>query len=452
MNVTRENIDELNGVIKVNIEKADYEATVNDILRDYRKKASLPGFRPGKVPAGLVKKMYGKAVLAEEVNKILSKELTKFIVDEKINVLGEPLPNEEQQSAIDWDKDVDFEFVFDVAYAPEFKLSLDKRSKYPYYKLEVDEKMIDSQVEAYAGRFGDNEEAEEVAEKETFRADLAQVDAEGNVVEEGISANDVLIAVDVIKDEEFQKEVVGKKKDDVLVFDLKKAFPSDQEVAHMLNISKEEAEAIEGNFKMTVKSINKFVAAEVNEELFKKAFGEETEVKTVEDFRATLKTEIEEGTVQSSDYKFLLDSKDILVKKAKFDLPVEFLKRWLVATNKELTSEQIENDWANFEDDLKWQLIKDKIIKDNEIKVTDEEVRAAAIEMAAMQFRQYGMANVPEEYLNNYADQMMQKEEDRSRMFQKKYEDKVVEFIKDKVNVDEKTVNQEEFEKLFEKK
>ncbi len=450
MNVTRENVDELNGVIKINIVKADYDGTVNDILKDYRKKAQLPGFRPGKVPAGLVKKMYGKAILAEEVNKILSKELTKHIVDEKLNILGEPLPNETQQATIDWDKDEDFEFVFDIAFAPEFNVSLDKRSKYPYYTINVEEEMIDKQIEAYANRFGDNQEADVVEEKETLRGDFIQLDAEGNELAEGITAQDVLISVDVIKDDAIKKEFVGKKKDESIVFDVKKAFPNDHEIAHMLNVPKEEAEKVTGDFRLTIKTVNKFVPAEVNEELFKKVYGEETVVKTVDDFRTKVKEEIEQGMGYSGDYKFMLDAREMLIKKTQMELPNAFLGRWLLATNKELTAEQVEKDWEHFEKDLKWQLIKDKLIKENELTVSEEDVREAAKEMAAAQFRQYGMFDVPEEYLNNYADQIFQKEEEKSRLYQKKYEDKVIELVKEKVTIETKAVSREEFDKLFE--
>ncbi|MCL3779962.1 trigger factor [Prolixibacteraceae bacterium JC049] len=450
MNITRENIDELNGVIKLSIVPADYDAAVNDVLKNYRKKAQIPGFRPGKVPAGLVKKMYGKAVLVEEVNKILSKELTKYIFDEKLNILGEPLPNDEQTKDIDWEKDTEFDFVFDVAFAPEFKITLDKRSKYSYYTINVDEEMIDKQVEALAGRAGENQDTEVVEEKETVRADFVQVDEQGNEVENAITADEVLVAVDMIKDEEIQKEFIGKKKEDVIVFDIKKAFPNDHEIAHMLNIAKEDAEALEGNFKATIKVVQKFVPAEVNEDLFKQLYGEETEIKTVEDFRAKIKTELEQGLVQSSEYKFLVDARETLLSKTKMELPKDFLSRWLLATNKELTAEQIEKDWEHFDKDLRWQLIKDKIVKENELKVEEEEVREFAKEVAAAQFRQYGMFDLPEEYLNNYADQIFQKEEERQRLFQKKMEDKIAEFVKSKVNIEEKAVSQAEFDKMFE--
>ncbi len=451
MNITKENINELNAIVTVKIEKSDYEATVNEQLREYRKKANMPGFRPGKVPAGLVKKMYGKAILAEEVNKMLSQNLTKFIVDEKLNILGEPLPNEEKTPEFDWEKTEDFEFAFDVAVAPEIEVKFDKRKKYPYYLIQVDDEMIDQQVESYTGRFGENETVDAVEEKDTIRGNFVQLDAEGNELEEGIKAEQVIIAVDLMKDEEVKKAIQGKKAGDTIVFDPVKVYENKHEVGHMLNISHEEAENIEGDFKFTVSEVLRFKKAEVNEELFKKAFGEDTEIKTEEEFWNKLRADIEEQLKYSSDYKFTIDSRDILVEKISMELPEEFLKRWLKETNNELTEEQIEADFDNFMKDLRWQLIKDRVAKDNEVKIEQEDVKAMAKEIAAMQFRQYGMFSMPDEQLSAYADQILQNEEERRRITTRVQEEKIMAIIKENVNIDEKAISQEDFNKLLEK-
>lgn len=452
MNITRENIDELNGLIRVSIEKADYETSVEDVLKDYRKKVNMPGFRPGKVPAGLVKKMYGKSALVDEVNKILTQELSKYLVEEKLNILGEPLPNEDQQKEIDWDNDADFEFLFDIGFAPEVKVSLDKRSKYTAYKVAITDEMIDEQVKAYTSRFGKSEATDVVEAEGTVRGNIAQVDADGNPTEGGASVEMALISIDVIKDEEIKKTFVGKKVDDEVVFDIKKAYPNDTEIGYLLNIPKEEAAAIEGDFKITIKEINKFVEAEVNEDLFKQIYGDDTEIKDEKAFRAKVKSEIEEAYVPSSDYKFANDARDTLVEKATMEFPEAFLKRWLKATNKELTDDQIEADFPLFVTDLKWQIIKEEIIKENELKVEEPEVLELAREVAAAQFRQYGMFNVPDEHLDGFVQQMMSKEEDRNRLYSKKMEDKIMEVVKSKVNVTDKEVSKEEFDKLFEQK
>jgi trigger factor len=450
MNITRENIDELNGIIRVNIEKADYEAKVEEVLKDYKKKASMPGFRPGKVPFGLIKKMYGKAALVDEVNNILTKELSTYLVDQKLNILGEPLPNEEQQKTIDWEKDTDFEFVFDIGMAPEVKINLDKRSKYTQYKVAVNDEMVEDQIKAYTSRFGENKPVDEVEGSGTVRGNISQLDDKGNEKEDGLKAEMALVSIDVIKDDAIKKEFAGKKVDDEVVFDLKKAFPNDTEIAYLLNIEKENVEKANGNFKITIKEINKFVPAEVNEELFKNVYGEDTQINTEEAFKAKVKEEVAEAYTPSSDYKFATDTRDALLEKTKIELPEDFLKRWLNATNKELTSEQIDNEFGHFANDLKWQLIKEDIIKSNELKVEESEIIELAKEVAAAQFRQYGMFNVPAEHLDGFAQQMLSKEEDKNRLYNKKMEDKIMEIVKSKVNVEEKEISKEEFEKLFE--
>lgn len=450
MNITRENIDELNAVLTILVEKSDYEATVNDVLKNYRKKANMPGFRPGMVPAGLIKKMYGKAALAEEVNKIISKSLTDYIYSEKLNVLGEPLPNEEKQLKIDWDNQSDFSFVFDIATAPEIEVILDSSTTLPYYSIVANEELVDKQVEAYAGRLGENKVVDSIEEKDTVRGTFVQLDETGNELVGGILADKVVIAIDVMKDEEIKASFIGKKAGDVVVFDPLKAYDNKHEVGHMLNISHEEAENISGNFSFTIEEVLRFEKAELAPELFGKIYGEESGITTEEEFRAKVKSEIEENFVYSSDYKFAIDSRDALVKKIQFDLPETFLKRWIKVTNEKMTDEQIEADFDHFMLDLKWQLIKDKIVKDNELKVTEEDVHALAKEMTAMQFRQYGLNNVADEHLENYANQMMKNEEERRKVVSKAQEDIIITTIKTKVTLDIKEVSNEEFNKMLE--
>jgi trigger factor len=451
MNITKENIDELNSVVTVKIEKNDYEATVNEQLREYRKKANMPGFRPGKVPAGLVKKMYGKSALAEEVNKLLSHNLSKFIVEENLNILGEPLPNEEKTPEFDWENTEEFEFAFDVAVAPAIEVKLDKNTKYPFYIIKADEEMIDKQADSYTSRFGENTKVETVEDKDTVRGNFVQLDAEGNELEDGIKAEQVIIAVDLMKDEAVKNEITGKTIGDTVVFDPLKVYDNKHEVGHMLNVSHEEAEKIEGDFKFTITEILRFVKAEINEELFRNAFGEDTEIKTEEDFRNKLKSELEENFKYSSDYKFVIDSRNILLKSIPMELPEEFLKRWIKISNKELTEEQIETDFDEYMKDLRWQLIKGQIGKDNEIEIKQDDVKAMAKEIAAMQFRQYGMFSMPDDQLSSYAEQILKNEDERRRIATKVQEDKIMEVIKTSVTLDEKEISQEEFTKLLEK-
>lgn len=450
MNITREQIDGLNGIIRVSIEKSDYEPKVEKALKDHRKKASMPGFRPGMIPLGLIKKMYGKAALVDEVNNILTQELSKHIVDEKLNILGEPLPNEELQKNIDWDNDSDFEFVFDIAFAPEANLSLSKKNKFTQYSIVVTDEMINDQVKAYANRFGENKSTDVVEETGTLRGNIVQLDTNGNEAENGIKVEMALISIDVIKDDEIKKTFVGKIIDDEVVFDIKKAYPNNVEIAYLLNIDKEAAENVNGNFKITIKEINNFVSADVNADLFKKIYGDDTQITDEKAFREKIATEISEAFRSSIDYKFATDTRDQLVAKSKMEFPVDFLKRWLKATNKELTEEQIEADFELFLTDLKWQIIKEELIKENELKVEENEVMDMAKDIAAAQFRQYGMFNVPEEHLEGFAKQMLSKKEDVNRLYSKKMEDKIMDVIKSKVNVEDKAISREEFEKMFE--
>ncbi|RKE03534.1 trigger factor [Marinifilum flexuosum] len=449
MNITKTNIDDLNAVIKLQIVKEDYESRVNDVLKDYRKKANINGFRQGKVPMGVIKKMYGTPVLADEVNKLLSDELMKYIRENDLKILGEPLPNETEQKEINWEKDTDFEFAFDIALTPEYTLNLSKRDKMTFFKIAVDEKMIENGVEMHARRFGSNEPAEAVEEKELLKGNYAQVDAEGKLVEEGITSEDVAISLEYMADEDAKKKFVGAKKGDVVVFNPAKAFANKTDLASMLNISKEEAETLDADFQFTITEINKFVNAELNQELFDKVFGEGT-VSSEEEFKNRIKEDIEKQLVNDSDYKFLIDAKEKLVKKSKMDLPEAFLKRWIIATNKEMNEEQVEKDFANYVDEFKWQLIKNRLTEENELKVEQEEVMEFAKQQALMQFQQYGMMEVPEEYLTNYAQQMMQNQEEQRKIYERMIDNKIVEFLKGAIKIEEKEVSTEEFNKMFE--
>jgi len=451
MNITRENIDSLNGIIRVTIEKADYAPNVELALTDYRKKANMPGFRPGKIPQGLVKKMYGKAALVDEVNKLLTDGLSNFIFDEKLDILGEPLPNEELQKTIDWDNDADFEFVFDIGFAPEIKLSFDKKTKIPVYKIKVSEEMIDKQIDSYAARFGANQPTDVVEKDVTVRGNIVQLDAENAVLENGASVEMALISIDLIKDEEIKNSFIGKKIEDEVIFDIKKAYPNDTEIAYLLNIDKAEVANIEGNFKITVKEINKFVPAELNQEHYQKILGENTTIDNAEAFRLHVADELSTYYTPSIEYKFAIDAREMMVSKIKMEFPVDFLKRWLMATNKELTMEQIEAEFDHFMEDLRWQVIKENIIKENELKVTEDDVMELAKKVAASQFRQYGMFDIPEEHLEGFAIKMLEKKDDRSRLFNKRMEDKIMEVVKSKVAVEEKEITAEEFDKMFEK-
>ena len=449
MNITRTNTDDLNTVIKLQLVKEDYVSQVDSVLKEHRKKASIDGFRPGKVPMGLIKKMYGTPVLADEVNKVLGQELYKYIEENKIQILGEPLPSETEQKSIDWEKDTEFEFVFDLAIAPEYTLNLSKRDKINFFKIAVDEKMIQNGVDMHARRFGSNEEAEVVEDKEILKGNFAQLDAEGNIVEGGIANEDVAISLEYMKDEESKAKFVGANVNQIITFNPAKAFPNRSDLASMLGIAQEMAETLESDFQYTITNISKFIPAEMNQELFDKVFGE-GKVANEDEFKNQIKADIEAQLVNDSDYKFLIDGKEKLVKKAKIKLPEAFLKRWILATNKEMTAEQIESDFEKYSDDIRWQLIKEKLVKDNDLKVEEEEVVEFAKKQALMQFQQYGMMDVPEEYLTNYAKQMLENKDEARKIWDRKLDDKVVEYLKNTIKIEEKEVSTEDFNKMFE--
>lgn len=449
MNIARENTDALNALLKVAIEKADYEQTVANQLKEYRQKAVIPGFRPGKVPDSLIKRKFRIPVLVEEVNKLLSQKLSQYLVDEKLNILGEPLPNEEQQKSINWEKDENFEFVFDIALAPEIKLTLDKQNEFDYYKIIVTDEMIDQQVEMAQSQLGQNIPDDVVNEKSSVRGNFVQLNEDGGETENGICPNDVLIAIDMIKDTETKNSFIDKKTGDVVVFDPAKAFENRHELKHMLKIGQEEADVLNSNFSFTITEILKFEKAELNEDIFKKLYGEDTGIKTIEEFRNQIKSEIEGNLAYSSNHKFAIDTHKKLVEQANVALPEEFLKRWLITINKELTVEQIEKEFGSFISDLKWQLIKDVIIKENEIKVSAEETKAFAIQMARAQYNQYGIYDIPEEQLESFAKMILEKSEEGERIYKRLYEDKVIKAVKEKVGIIEKEISQEEFNELM---
>lgn len=448
MNIVRKDIDSSNAVLTLSIEKADYAEKVEKTLRDYRKKANVPGFRPGMVPVGLLKKMYGKSIMAEEINKIISDELFGYIRENNINILGEPLPSDDDKD-IDFGTQENFEFSFDLGLAPEFEVELTGKDKVDYYNIAVSEEMIENQVKSYTSRFGKYTQEEEVVEKDMVKGELLEL-ADGKVNEDGHKISDAVLTPAYMKDEEIKAKFVGAKKGDVIVFNPMKAFENEAEISSLLKISKDEAKHITSDFQITIDGITRYVESEVNQELFDKVYGEGA-VATEEEFRAKIKASIAENLVQDSEYKFGVDARDMLVKK--FDslvFPDAFLKRWLLATNKNLTAETLEEDFPKMIEDLKWQLIKDKLAKKNEVKVEAEDVDAYAKQVARAQFAQYGMVGLDDAILENYAKDMLKKEDTLKSIIDRVAENKILASVKAAVKLTEKEISIEDFNKLFE--
>jgi trigger factor len=452
MNISKEVKDDLTAVLKIQIDKGDYEPRVEKVLEDYRKKARIDGFRPGKVPAGMIRKMYGKNVMADEINKLLSENLMKYIQDEKIHILGEPLPSEKEQKPIDWENDSEFEFAFDLGLTPEFELPLSKKEKFVQYNIEPDSKIIDTYKDNYARRYGSFKSCDTIiGDKEMIKGSLVELNTDGTTKENGLSVSESTLYLEFLKDEDIKKQFSNIKAGDTLSFNIRKAYPNDVEISSILKIKKEQAASINSDFQLTVESISLFENAEINQELFDKIYGEGT-VTSEDQFVAKINEEISANLNREADYKFRLDAKEKMLSKVDFKLPVDFLKRWIFASNEgKFTQEQIDEDFPKFERDLQWQLIQNKIIKDNDLKISDEEILEFAKVYARMQFEQYGLFTVPEEHITNFAQESLKREDDRRRLFERKYEDKVLDFIKESVTIDNKNISTEDFDKLLEK-
>lgn len=450
MHITKENIDELNAELKITIEESDYKEKVETVLTDYRRKAKIDGFRPGKVPSGMIRKMYGTAVLVDEVNKILSESISNYLVKEKLNILGEPLPGEKEQN-INFEKQTEFEFLFDIGLAPEFEVVLTKKDKFPYYTIKVDKKLIDSYTENYTRKFGHFKSADKVEKTEILKGEIIQIDTEGIIKENGFSNTDATISLEILKDDSIIKKFTGKKPGESIDFDIKKAYPNNTEIAAILGTEKENVTDIDPLVRFTIKEISKFENAEINQELFDKAFGKD-KIKSEEEFYSRIKEEIQSNLKKESDYRFALDVKEKMIDKMKLSLPEKFLKRWLLESNeRKITPDQIEKEFDQVAKDLKWQLIKDKIIKEQDLKVTEDEALDYAKVVALTQFQQYGMANMPDEQLEGFAKEILKKKDDKKRMYVKLFEDKTIAYIKENVKIDEKMVSTDNFNKLFEK-
>lgn len=449
MNIVRKDIDSSNATITISIEKVDYAEKVEKTLREYRKKANIPGFRPGMVPLGLLKKMYGKSILAEEINKILSDELYKYIQENNINLLGEPLPNETDQKDFDFSTQEDFEFVFDIGLAPAFEIELNKKDKIKYYQITPSEEMINNQIKSYTGRYGKYVQEDAVEEKDMVKGVLTEL-VEGKEKEGGMHVQDAVLTPAYMKDEASKTLFTGAKVGDVITFNPKTAFENEAEISSLLKVEKEKVAEISADFHFTIEGITRYHEAEIDQELFDKVYGEGI-VKSAEEFTEKIKANIQETLAQDSEYKFGIDAREALVKKYEsLAFPDTFLKRWLLASNKNLTEETLESDYPKMIADLKWQLIKDKIAKSNDIKVEKDDVEDFGRKIARSQFAQYGMIGMDDAILDNYVKDMLKKEETLKNIIDKVAENKVLDIIKNAVKVDTKELSIEEFNKMFE--
>jgi trigger factor len=449
MNITKNQPDALNAVITLRVEEADYRKKVDDVLSDYKKKARIDGFRPGMVPMGIIRKLYYKPILADEVNRMVSDELIKYLQTEKIQILGEPMPVESDKK-YDFDTDKEFEFSFEVGLAPELSISVGDKDKIPFYTIKIEEKVIDEYVENVAKRFGELMPVDIITGNELLKGNLTECDSKGTPAEGGVHAEDVSLSLDIIKDETLKKPFLKKKAGDQIIFNLKKAYPSEVEVSAMLKIEKEAVEALSEYFMLELKEIKNFEHHEINQELFDKVYGEGV-VNSVEEFRNKLREELAMNYERESNYRFTIDARNYYMEKSKVELPVAFLKKWLVQGNEQLTSENIDEEFKNYEEEFKWQLVKSSIVRSYEIRVSEEELFEFSFVLARNQFYQYGLHNMPDEYIEKYAREQLSKPEEARRLREQKYDEKVMQFIKDSVKLDKKDITADKFRKLFDK-
>jgi trigger factor len=442
MNITQEKIDALNAKLKISVEAADYQEKVEQVIVNYRKTASVPGFRKGKIPMGQVKKMIGKSVLIDEVNKLLQEAIYKHITDGKLEVLGNPLP---LTTEVDWDNDSNFSFEYEMGMAPEFSVPLDQKGKFDFFKIVADTKMVDHYTTDMAKRYGKMTQPEKSALTDLMMVEFFQLDDSGAVLEGGVTHTSS-VALDIVLNKKVQKSLVGLQKDSEVVVRINKDFSNDAH--HMLNISKEEIEVLDADFKLLIKSISRMEPADLDQDLFDKVFGKD-EIKTAKAFKAKIKEEVEKSFVSESDNKLKNDVILHLIKKVKLDLPDEFLKRWLVASNENgLTMEQVEQEYSQYSDSLKWQLIENKIIKENDLEVKNEDVIAHAKELIIRNFTQYGQPAPDDDKLNEISMKVLENEEERKKVYNELYDGKTMGLYKEKFKLTEKEVSYDDFVKL----
>jgi trigger factor len=452
MKITFDCPDKINGLLTMTIEPADYQEKVEKTLKDYRKKAQVPGFRPGQVPMGLVKRQYGTAVKVDEVNRLMGEKLYEYVRENKIQMLGEPLPSDKQQPQ-DFEKEGDMTFVFDIAVAPEFTVALSGKDKIAYYTIAVDDKLIDQQVQMYASQGGEFVKAEVFSGNDTITGDLRQLDEKGNTLEGGITTESGMIMPAYIKEDKQKKLFDGCKPGDIITFNPKKAYPdNDAEVAALLKVKKEDIADMNSDFSFQVTEIRHFQPAEVNQALFDRVFGEGT-VSDEKSFREKIAEQLKAQFVSSSDYRFLQDVRAHLEKKVgKLEFPEALLKRVMLQNNKDKGADYVEQNFEGSIKELGWHLIKEQIVSAQEIKVEDEDVKRVAREAIRAQFAQYGMANVPDDVIENYAEEQLKKRENIDNFVDRAVDLKLIEKLKTVVKLDEKSVSLDEFNKMMEGK
>lgn len=451
MNISLQNNDDnVSALLTVKMEKADYEAQYEKALKKYRQQARIPGFRPGMVPMNLIKKMYGKALKAEEVNKVLGEKVYGYIRENKVAILGEPLPNEDKQPQIDFDNQDEFEFLFDLALAPAVKVEIGKDDTLPYYHIDVTDEMVDNQINMYRQRGGSYESAESYEDKDMLKGTLVELGEDGNAKEGGLLLENTLLMPTYMKDDAQKDLFDGKKVGETVVFNPTKAYNSSEaEIAALLKVEKTELANHTGDFSFEIKEISRFKMADFDQNLYDSVFEKGT-VTTEADFRAKVKSLVAEQYAMDSDYKFLLDVRSAMeVKVGKVAFADKLLKRIMLINSKDKDEKAIDANYEKSTKELTWHLIKEELVKQTGVKVDDADLKNTARDMVKMQFAQYGMLNAPDEILDKYAAEMMTKQESAERVLNRAVEVKLTVALKGLVTLDEKTVSVDEFNKMI---
>ncbi|GAB2977090.1 trigger factor [Mucilaginibacter puniceus] len=444
MNISQEKIDNLNAVVTINMNPEDYQARVDKAIKDHAKKAKIPGFRPGMVPPAHIKKMYGKSILVDEVNNLLSDTLNNYLTEQKLEVLGQPLPKIDDKKEYNWDFADNFEFNYEVGLAPEFTIDLSSKDKLTQYEIKVDDETLQSRIKNIRRSYGKMTNPDVSADDDVLYAQLTQLSPDGAVFEDGI-VNTTSVRLDQVIDEKIKKSLIGLKKDDELVFDIQKAYNNDAvKVAALLGIDDAEAADLKSNFRLTVKNVNRLEEGDLNQEFFDKLFGEGV-VTDEAGFVAKITEELESMMVQDADRKLQNDIYTYALDKVNFELPDDFLKRWLKATNENLSQEDLDGGYNDFAKNLKWTLIENKILKDNNIEIKYEEVFAAAKQSLAQQFAMYSPQPIAEEQLAQYAVQYMQNKENANKVFEEVKALKTLDYIKSVITLDKKEIKYNDF-------
>lgn len=450
MNISFENPDKVNGLLTLTVEEADYKENVEKTLKDYRKKANIPGFRPGMVPMSLIKKQFGTSVKMDAINKLVGEQIYKYVQDNKIQMLGEPLPSEKQE-AQDLEKEAPYTFMFDIAVAPEFKIELNGKNKIDYYNITVDDKLVDRQVEMFASRSGSYEKAGTFEGNDLLKGDMRELDEQGNTLEGGVTVEGASLMPSYIKVDDQKKLFDGAKLGDIITFNPRKAYPdNDSEVSSLLNVDRSKVAEHTGDFSFQVTDIQRYKSHEVNQELFDQVFGKDA-VKSEEEFRGKIAEGVKAQLVTDSDYKFILDVRAYCEKKVgELTYPEALLKRVMLNNNKDKGQEFVEKNFARSIKELTWHLIKEQLVAAYNIKVEDADVKEAARETARVQFAQYGMNNAPEDYVNSYADEMLKKRENVDGFVDRAIDRKLIAALKGAVKLNEIEISLDDFNKMME--